>query len=421
MYLTSVQKISFNKLFTFLIAIFPLINIYSSGFMPLGDIIISALCLFWLLTKRKKYDKDIYVSNKNKYMFFIMYVFVTLPLLLITKSSIGWGNVFTKSIHILMYTFIALYFVPKIVDFKMLKEIVVKVTIISSYIIIIQELIGTVFNKFTYLLLPFMKYSYIYSDYSTYIDVYTTTAIVQGYRASGFFLEPSHACSYLMIGFVLLLFDIYKPTNKRYYYIILTILAILCTLSTSGIITAGVLVVLYMFINVKKQKKHESYFKFFLLIAGIIGMSMVISSKSSQIVYLISSRIGNIGTMEYASSGNIRVLRGLYVWNELPTLTHIIGTGNGCLLQDIINARIKVLGDIDFLDDMNLVFYVLNTFGVLGFIAYFRAILSNIRKSSLTRKMMIFLFMFTGTFYNCIYHAISVLYLSLIFIDNKKY
>lgn len=413
---TGKSKISYRKTLPFFMAIYPILNVYSIGPLPAGDLV----ALFLVMSFYIKHNNNTSPNRSNAvrfYRFFIIYIIVSLPILVLTKSNVDFFEIFTKSFHLLLYSYFA-FVIGRSVNLNVLSELVIKITKICSFIILIQQGVSLLFGVHTYLLLPFLRLNYTYKSYSQYLEVYNASLRFQGYRPSAFFLEPSHACMYITLGLVLLL-CYSKKTKKDYINILMILLAMICTYSTGGILGAAVCIVYYTIVFNKEKTSSEKMFKAFLILASVAGAYIIISSNA-RVLTTIIGRIGSIGSTAYNSTGNIRVLRGYYVWQQLPLLNKVFGTGIGCLLQDITDNNIIVLMDTTFMDDMNAIFCVLSTFGIIGFFLYFVSIIRNCFRCGHLRRMLCVAYIFSCAYSNWLYHSIIILYYVFIFMNFES-
>ena len=413
-----IKRTSLMKWFTIFIALYPILNVYSVLILPLGDLVALFFCAIFIIDNIQNTLVEINsIPHKKNYYYFLIYVFASLPIMLIFSERIDFEEIASKSIHLLLYFFMAFLLGVYYIKMDYLVELIKKFTTFFCYVIILQQLLSIFANVKTYLLLPILKLNYLYSDYSDYLQVYMATLKTQGYRPSAFFLEPAHACAYIIIGFVLLLFSSNKKT-KDYIHILVCIIAIASSYSTGGIITAFAMICYYIFTTRGRRiSRKETVFKFSLFIFLSIGIVALVSYET-RVLSLIVSRIESIGTNLYNSTGNIRVLRGWYVWNELPIINRVFGTGIGNLLQEIENKGILVLSDAFYMDDMNLLFCSMCTFGIVGSFLYFYSFIRSMGKKWF-KHALCYSYFVSCLYSNWIYHALSILIMIVIFYDYE--
>lgn len=412
------SKVTFDykKSLTVFMAFFPILNQYSIGSLPFGDLIsLFYIVLFVFFFKNKL---DINFSRSSKIFFiFLLYVFLSLPLLLIIKAEIDFFDIFTKSFHLILYSVFAFIVAKKMCDLRLLSYLVKKISIFCSYILIIEQILSVFFHVRLYLLIPFLRLNYALKSYDDYVRTYSYVLKFQSYRPTAIFLEPSHACMYVIIGLAIIL----SQTNKSksdFIHIFVIVLSIICSYSTSGML-CGLFCISYYAFFVKSINKKEVYFKCGVVTICLLGVLFVVVGNED-IFKTLYGRIEKIGTDMYDSSGNRRVLRGLYVWNDMPMITKLFGTGLGCLLQDIANNNIMVLTDTEYIEEMNTVFCTMSTFGLTGSILYFTSIIKNLfyKQSTNLQRMVIVSYLFSCFYSNWIYHAVIILYYIFIFYDD---
>lgn len=394
-----------DKLFALAIVWYPIFNVYSAGILPLGDLIIVALLALKVLRRRPQKK-----SHEVKlYMLFLCYSLILLPIQLIFLKSISVGEVFGKVFHLLLYSYLGVIYSWSSLEIDAIKKGLKSVSYYISLIVIFEKVISIVFGIHLYLLLPFLNLNYSITDYNQYLTEFVRTIGSQGYRPSGVFLEPAHYCAYAILGFILILTDTSK--NKNIKSLIIISLGMLVSLSTGGIICLAICWCYYFFFI--KDKKNSTT-KMLLFLIGI-GAAIFIVQSQAHLVQTVLNRLTELGSTIYDTSANRRILRGFYVWLELSPILKIFGTGLGCLKSYITQNRILVLTDSLYSDEMNMLSYLMCSSGIVGTVLYFEGMIMSFLKESKERKLIILIYCVTAVFSNWLFHALSVLYLVLIY------
>lgn len=398
--------------FCFFLVIFPILNVYKI-ILPLGDLIgILIMPFLWCTTSRVCAIQP----NKKKYIYFLIYVFLVLPGIVLCLNNIDLKNVLSKSIHLFLYFTYFLFLTKKHFEIHVFEKCMVAAGKVLAVIAVMQQLFYRLFDAESYFLLPFMKLNYSIGNYNDYVTYYHRMAKHSGYRASAFFLEPAHFSMFMLL---VLLSVLLKPEKRKkdFFWIFILIASIFSSYSTGGLIGLAVCILYYIFLY--HGKGINKFFKASLIVIGICSVLAVIICDS-QLVSYVTGRILDIGNTAYDTSGNRRILRGFLVWSRLPILNKIFGTGIGELQQFIVEHKIMVLTDKSYSDEMNTIACLLCSYGIIGTFIYFRSILSNIKKGTVLQRGVVLLFCVYGLYTNFLYSAISVLYLIYIFTGNGE-
>lgn len=405
-----IRKSICYELFAILIAIFPLLNVYRLGPLPMGDII--AIFFLPLLLSRKSLKLNT-CKNEKWYVLFLIYSFSSIIIGFFYVESIELSGFFGKIFHLVFYFIFGIVLAKKYLRIEYLKNVIIKISILLSGCVLLEWVLAKFLKIEIYAIVPFFKLNYSVTNYSDYVRLFSSASLSQGYRPSGLFLEPAHYCAYAIIGLVLLL----SKNNIRkidFFGILIIVSGILMSKSTGGIICAIVCFGYYIFFL------HET--KLSIKIAFVlVGLAFIVNLciNDDGLILLLSSRISEIGSNVYDTSGNRRVLRGLYVWRELPNITKVLGCGVGMLEPLIQSKGIMVLTDSSFSEEMNMIFYLICSFGIIGSVLYICSFILNFLNSDHTRKMLIFVYLFLGIYSNYIFHALSIVFIALIFISEK--
>ncbi len=338
---------------------------------------------------------------------------------MVAFPSFDFKDVFSKMFHLILYGVYGLYFGNKFFEIKIFFKKYLEVLNVLVLLAIIQQMIYLVTKAQIYLVIPNIPLNYSIENSENYIRFFSQANSIQGYRASSLFLEPSHFAIFVAIGLAYKLLNDYK---KKYDIIIifLYLLAIVFSYSTGGVICAIIIIGYYIFIY-KAENKKKINFKFKILISVSLFVSLIyVISKNTLLISTVFNRIKGIGSTLYDTSGNRRVLRGFYIWKELPFLNKVLGTGMGNLLETIKSKNMIVLTDTIYTDEMSALFYSLCSVGVIGTGLYFNSIISNWKSADSFVKLIIILYIFSCFYNNIILHATSIIFLTIIFSKRSK-
>lgn len=398
-----------SEIYMLLLVLFPILNNYSI-FIPVGDIL--AIILLPILCMKRKKLSVTRIENTKNYLVFLIFSFFSLLVNMVYSPSLNYSEIFTKNFHIVLYAIYALYLSKYFFNLdsftSKLKNVLDFVVIVE----IIEQIIYTISGKQLYLLLPFLRLNYTDTLYSDYVRNMTFASISQGYRPSSLFAEPAHFASVVIIGLVFRITEKNK-SYKDYILLLMYVVSILISRSSGGIVSLGICCMFYLFFC-KVESRKERKFKC-LLGAVVLCTSLYLLIGNSSIMNIILSRIREIGSTVYDTSGNRRVLRGYLVFGELSSLHHIIGTGFGNLLNTITLNGIRVLTDTSYTEEMAQIPYMLCSTGLTGTLLYYFTFLKKFSKRKNINKLLTVIFVLSGFFNNYILQASCMLYMVCIF------
>lgn len=408
-------KNMWSELYILLIVLFPIINNYSV-FIPIGDILAIILLPIFYLKRRKA--NLVRIENTKNYFLFLIFSFFSLLVNIINTPSLKYAEIFAKNFHIVLYAIYALYLSKYFFNLDSFTSKLKKVIDFVVIIEIIEQIIYMVSGKQLYLLLPFLRLNYTDTLYSDYVRDMTFASMSQGYRPSSLFLEPAHFASVVIIGLVFRITENNK-SYRDYIFLLMYVFSIFISRSTGGIVSLGICCLFYLFFC-KVESQKERKFKY-LLGTVVLCTSLYLLIGNSSVMKIVLSRIGEIGSMVYDTSGNRRVLRGYLVFGELSNLHHFIGTGFGNLLNTITLNGISVLTDTSYTEEMAQIPYLLCSTGIIGTILYYYTFLKKFIKRNNINKLLTVIFVLSGVFNNYILQASCILYMVCIFnkINNE--
>lgn len=404
-----------QKIYIVFIILYPILNNYKF-IIPIGDIMGICLLPYFLLEKRAILTETIY---SKQYYIFLLYCLIILPIVVLLGGDSDLGDIFSKCFHLVLYATYALYLGKKYFNYDIFFEKFINILNVLVYLAIFQQIIYALIHHQIYYIIPNIPLNYSVENYDSYISMFRLAAASQGYRASSLFLEPAHFALFVVIG---LAYRLLKPTKEYndFIMVLLYLVAIVFSYSTGGVLSAVIVVLYYIFFYRTEMKgRYDTLFKITLTVIAIFGVIFVLSTNSL-LLTTIQNRINSIGSTVYDTSGNRRVLRGYYVWKEIPILNKILGTGMGNLLAIIKTNNIIVLTDTKFSDEMSTLFYSLCSVGIVGSFLYFFSIIKNWSKAQSFGKLIIILYLFSCIFNNILLHATSAIYLVLMFSCQER-
>lgn len=409
-------RISFTKegflitLYSIIVIFLPILNVYKFV-LPVGDVL-AILGFFVLYNNRNWIGGNETRAQRTGYGIFVIYCILSIPLSIISGADIN--EIFSKNLHLVLYMIYGIYLSKYYFRYSEFFNLFLRVVSVLACIELAQFIVYLATGRQLLLLIPSIPLNYSISNYRDYTDMFTRAALSQGYRPSSLFLEPAHYAFYALIALIIVLM---KKNKSKYEYIkiLIYILSIICSYSSGGVICMAICIIYYFVANGANHKSTAEFIFKTSMIAASIFAAVYVLQHETRLISMISERLMSIGSSTYDTSGNRRVLRGLFVWRELPFLNKIFGTGMGNLLSTIVHENILVLTDRAFSDEMSSLFYLMCSCGILGTCLYYWTIIRKFFFSNQIQKLVIITFLISSFFNNNILQGVSVIYLLMMF------
>ncbi len=368
-----------KKIYTLALVLWPILNIYSykqGGVLGFGDILFLFLIGYRIAIVRLFKNSKVLIS----YIVFIGILtgvsLVDIIFLLFAES--GSLDSLMSIFRCLFYS-VAIIVCIQMIDLNFGMSLIKKVSILNGMIIILQQLLYSLFGIVTYGVLSFIPLN----NGATYEIMFDELKIASErfyFRASGLFPEPSYAAQFIIIAIIFFLFEgKQQEYNTKNNYRWAVFLSVSCVVTTSSI--GMVFVVLlwgFWFVSeyATKRKNVNSVITFLALIA--ISIPIVIYLESSLHLFKILQQKLSIYTfLDSDSSFSYRVTRGFKIWYNLDFRGLMFGVGMGNIDEYMANHH--VLNEFIKSDYMNSMSYVLCSAGLMGgmsFLAFIYKMLS---------------------------------------------
>lgn len=231
------------------------------------------------------------------------------------------------------------------------------------------------------------------SDAAKYRD-----SVVNLDRCASFFREPAHFAQFLL---PYLAFSIFQENNRRKFLDVVIITIVLIFLrSGNALIGLGVILIMYFGNMLKTTKKNKVILS--LGVAILASTSLVLYQKSEMGAKMLERKdtIMLSDEAEVTSSGFLRIVRGYLLYEELPTISKLIGCNNQNKIDEYINSPSLYLYFTAIPDYFNGVQEVLIRTGIIGLLIFTMLIKSLWGKNTQTGKAILLLFVvisFVGT------------------------
>lgn len=400
---------NFRNVAMFLLAWFPILNIYKSP-LPLGYGSVLVL-LLWVVSLIQGTTLRRSLSLPRQYVIFwgwcaVAYFISYLPQLKIGALIPGGFNLFIFSI--------TLGFLLSIFDIESFKKHSKIVVVAAGVILVFQEALYFTTGSRPIFLLPFGQL----------MDEISVPELIAEQmrmdRSSSLFREPAHFAQYLL---PLLCLELFSERNKEklftpYSIFIIAILVLLR--SGNGFLGLVILLIVKAWTYLKNVRMGTKIMA--ILIAAPLAFYAVSSYISTEVGSAMLERTNELENDDSAAS-YIRVYRGYALYSELPFANQLFGINDDRLMQVIPRTSISYLFAGTLTNDtyMNGVQSVMIHQGLIGLLLCVWMYVGFARRRPLQSKMQIWLLLLLSLFGQT-FMSNSMLYCTLLCVcyNNKK-
>lgn len=348
-----------EKLFTFLVVLMALLNVYVFPGIPVG-FGEAALMLFFPFYYKSDFDLSVRDYEKGFVLWLAYTCLVTLCVLNYVGSPL---NSLFATARVVFYWIIIFFIGKNLFDFKFFEKIIMYFSLFLSTFILVQLVVYTI----TGIYIPGYLLNVPLNDGDvTGLWMYEHSlqlASWKGFiRPSGFLCEPSHCCEFLFVSIMVLVASRNIHFVKKNLLIFVFAIAILATRSTEGVVLLFLSMMLYVI-----AEKRISFLRIpliVLLVLICVGMlSGSIDTNNNAI-----ERISNIinGSNNVDNSSDVRLNNGFNLFFDLPSIFKFFGCGMGQI--DYLLENMSLLNTEKF---MNAFSWILIMSGFLGTIIWF--------------------------------------------------
>lgn len=272
------------------------------------------------------------------------------------------------------------------------------IVIFSLMFFYFQELYFWVLGSRIPGVIPFLEFSY-YNDVSNE-DIKNFQENTN--RSSSFFLEPALYAQFLLPA---LIYNM-KYKMKSIVYMCCIILAFILLRSGVGlIISAFCMLVFLHHIPFKTQFKKYSFIVFSYL---FFSLALLWIAQTNYVVEL-TNRTSEFDSGNYESSGFVRILRGYYLFSDLPLINKFFGVGTSNLSNVIQKSSMAFMfGDNEVY--LNGIQAILIGGGIIGLFLFLWMIYRLCMKVNFTGKMILTSFLVISFMASSYLSVIMLLY-----------
>jgi hypothetical protein len=368
------QYLFLSRVCTALIVISPMFSQYG-GFIPhlllpeLLFIIVLPLCL---IDKKR--------ISLGRYKYILLYLAVILFLALIAalvdiKFSVS--DFATAFLRYCFYIGVIIIVADRFFDITLGAKLLTLLGILNSLYLIAQYLSYTFFHTVLPWYIPGLPVSGGMRLIQNYEQIFRT----YGFRPQGFFFEPAFFAYYVIPALALILF--YKTPRFNYRTPVIMAIAFLYSVALllSGSGNAIILLAFCWFLwGLQLLRGHNIPL---LLVRSMLVILVVVfvGYEISQLAF-VQRNIARTTSTDTMSTGNVRITRGFYVFDQLPTVHKVIGVGYGNYGRYLRENSVSTPFDTGGISEYtNTIAYVLVGTGVVGIGFYLLTYLDLFRKT----------------------------------------
>lgn len=369
-------KMSKKNTMSWMMALLPIISIYSIFGMNLGNIFLIGLSLYGLYRTLTTSGKIALYGADKILAFFLFYTVIISLANLALAGTLELGDVITKYVHIFCFMMIVVFFRTKILKKELSPKPFITVALIASVFLIVQ----------------FLAYNLSGLKLYGVLEAYRTDITNDISRPSSFFVEPAHFSRFCTMP---LFFVLYKDdSEKKMLKASIISIAMIMSQSSIGYILMAIAWATWVVSVLKNRHINvRSVVEYFVIFVIAIGIAISVGSRYGLFDFVFEHMSGL--NMREVSSGNVRVFRGFWVWAKGNVIARIFGVGFANIRNYLIQNNIVTIFDGEMpigCDYMSAISYILVMNGIIGLAVYFSALASIFKRSESQEKILVILF-----------------------------
>lgn len=326
-----------KKIFTWVIVLYPLISVYSTGIpsLSIADAVLIVLSIALLFNG--KYRIKIPIISKS-FALFLAYILLTFII-----QIICWDVSFFSTLRYSLFLVVVICF-QDYFDFEQGIKLLGIITIVVSVYVILQYMsVHMIGRTLPWRIpgLPIMDNNFILKEQTSYYLAF--------YRPTGVFCEPTHYSQYCLIYPCYLLFAEENINRKKWISIVIIVCGIICSGSSAGLfMLAGI----FCFYYVKYICKGKINVQLIVLTIMIVFAGVYVV-KSPELYKIVSKLIPE-------DNSNISVSVG-YRFNSIANIFN----GNRSFVEIMFGS-----GRGSQSEYFTAIFYILYAHGFVGLILF---------------------------------------------------
>lgn len=389
-----INKMLFKKteLFSWLIAFAPWLSIYAT-FIPGISVADFFLMLFVIYSLLFNFNKMKIRVNYIWIIIFIIYLILSTFIASINLNSMYYGNIFTRFIKFIFYSYIIIILFPLFLNKEELFKGIRFLVIFSCIVILIQYIAYYLIGVYLEFKIPFFSYANEVTESVNFAKIQMLS-----FRPSSIFLEPSHFSVFSILYLGILLFQSNENITIWIESILVSI-AILLSVSSSALILIVFYWAIYIVKSMLKWKSLYTPFKVFLFFVIVFAILFPIFRNSPHL-YQALERILDLNSA--AVTGRINAGQNLV--DSLEGMNKLFGVGFGNLPKYIY---------------FNSIFYLLYCSGYVGIILFLCVLFSLFKSTRLLGKITILTIIMLSFSSPIVISINFVTYLSLVYTSSS--
>ncbi len=350
--LKSTERVTiFQKITTFILLLYPILNIYKMPGLASTTIAYVVTALFGAIYFFNKFSVDSRLRNRNVPKYLLLYLGYALFSFIITGGGL-------LPIDLLIgFLYVFLFF--ENVNFSFFLKAYRLIGIICIAFFAIQEFMYNTTGSRPTGIIPGL--TLVDSQVSTaqYIEVLSTYA-----RSASFFREPAHFAQFLL---PLLCLELFAPGKSlvRASVIAITLLYLRSGNAVIGLVIIAVVYVIQLFKG--GMKFRQKIIVLIVTIAAAYGGMKFMQTEDGEELF---SREEEVTDTQRMGSGFLRVYRGYWLYGDFNIFEKIIGMNNRAILDEHINNLPGWVFSYGQKDYLNGIQYLLVHTGLIGTIIF---------------------------------------------------
>lgn len=352
-------KINILHLYQVLILLTPILNNYM--FVPIQFVYIVCALGFLLFLYMTAHNK---IKISGKVLIYAGYVVLFSLIAGIFMPDFSLYHLLVRMGYFLLVIVNFYIFAYQIWDFERCFKLYRNLCYFLSALIIIQFVLGQI-GAGVSLIPPDMTTNTAEFMSS---NVYRLNQVLDR-RFSTFFLEPAHQAQYCLPCLALIFFSDLNTSKKTMLPAVLLTGGLLTTTSMQGILGAGVIWLVYLFVMIKEEKLKGFQRLFVLIPLAVVSVYFLWSQPVLQEQFQKKLMSFNRGQIYRGTSLYVRMIYGWDCYKELGFIQKIFGYGYSnsgtYLLNSGIGLRFTSIGLIGYMSGLSRMFCELGIIGVL--------------------------------------------------------
>lgn len=376
-------RINLVKHFTILIVVYPILSLYSLMGTPvsLSNILLIGVLMSVLLNQKRSN----HIENQCSSFFpYYVYIIIHLLFILLLKEKINYVDTIGSTLRYLLNLTPLVFFARGYFDYKLGLKVYRSICLISVYYAVTQFVLHYAFGFY----LPGYINTPLFPIINHQISEFEDNMIKSWFtvfRPRSFFAEPAHFAEYILGYYTMCLFGECDNQKQRKKDIIIILIGVFISLSSTGILTAFLLLFAYFFIKLRTGISKKS----FALILTLIPLVLMVLFNTDSYNYFMD---------RFKTSAGYR-FRSEETLPNFTTLSVIFGESMGYKAGFYMTGFLRLFA----------------YFGIVGLILFLIGVIRTIKSNKsvkLISIVLVFLFLNIGT--ELLFQSILMPYLGFI-------